>query len=152
MYQISRSFYRRLAPRVVSGPVDPTGSRGRQKLLHACEAVIMRMAEDRRHFAHPERILFEEIRSSFSLSDQLHVYSVVKRYTELADDYLARLPRHLTPHGEKRRCLATTRRSTPCQREPLPGKEYCPSHRHLEEPEGAAEGPGAPTRHDQLAA
>lgn len=151
MYQISRSFYRRLAPRVIAGPLDPTGSRSRQKLLHECEAVITRMAEDRRHFAHPERFLFEQIRSSFALSDQLQVYSIVKRYTEFADDYLARLPRHLTPFGGQRRCLATTRRSTPCQREPLPGNDYCPSHRHLEEREPELERAGA-TGNDQIAA
>jgi hypothetical protein len=27
-----------------------------------------------------------------------------------------------------------TRRGTPCRRDPLPGKDYCPSHKHLEEP------------------
>ena len=28
---------------------------------------------------------------------------------------------------------ATTRKGKPCQRTPLPGREYCPSHSHLEE-------------------
>ena len=30
-------------------------------------------------------------------------------------------------------CRATTRKGKPCQRTPLPGREYCPSHAHLEE-------------------
>jgi hypothetical protein len=30
-------------------------------------------------------------------------------------------------------CRATTRKGKPCQRTPLPGREYCPSHSHLEE-------------------
>lgn len=30
-------------------------------------------------------------------------------------------------------CNATTRRGTACQRVPLPGNQYCPSHKHLEE-------------------
>ena len=32
-----------------------------------------------------------------------------------------------------RHCRAHTRKGTPCQREPLPGRDYCPSHKHLEE-------------------
>jgi len=30
-------------------------------------------------------------------------------------------------------CHATTRRGTSCQRMPLLGSKYCPSHKHLEE-------------------
>jgi hypothetical protein len=30
------------------------------------------------------------------------------------------------------RCRATTRKGKPCQRAPLPDREYCPSHQHLE--------------------
>jgi hypothetical protein len=30
-------------------------------------------------------------------------------------------------------CKATTRKGKPCQRTPLPGRDYCPSHQHLEE-------------------
>ena len=30
-------------------------------------------------------------------------------------------------------CKATTRKGKPCQRTPLPDREYCPSHQHLEE-------------------
>jgi hypothetical protein len=32
-----------------------------------------------------------------------------------------------------RECRAHTRKGTQCQREPLPGRDYCPSHKHLEE-------------------
>ena len=46
MYQISRSIYRRLAPRVIIDPADPTGSRNRLRVLRACEAVMERMAEN----------------------------------------------------------------------------------------------------------
>jgi hypothetical protein len=133
MYQISRAIYRRLAPRVVPGPGDPSGRRGRQQLLGACEAMMTRMAEDRDYVAHPERTLFNEIRGCFSLPDQLMVYSIVKRHVELADDYLARLPGDVTAFGNRRQCRASTRRGTPCRREPLPGRAYCPSHKHLEE-------------------
>ena len=30
-------------------------------------------------------------------------------------------------------CHASTRKGTPCQRVPLPGSKYCPSHKHLDE-------------------
>jgi hypothetical protein len=30
------------------------------------------------------------------------------------------------------RCHATTRKGKPCQRTPLPERDYCPSHQHLE--------------------
>jgi hypothetical protein len=135
MYQISRSIYRRLAPHVIADRTDPTGSRNRQRVLEACEEAMFRLAVDRRYFAHPERSLFDQIRSCFSIRDQLLVFAVVERYMEAADDYLARLPQDRTAFGDMRQCRASTRRGTPCQREPLPGKDYCPSHKHLEEPD-----------------
>jgi hypothetical protein len=134
VYQISRLLYRRLAPRVVTDSVDPTGARNRQHLLEACEAAVMRLAQDRRYFAHPARSLFREIRSCFSIRDQLLVYAAVARSMKLADEYLDELPPDVTPFGEPRECRSTTRRGTTCQRRPLPGREYCPSHKHLEEP------------------
>jgi hypothetical protein len=30
------------------------------------------------------------------------------------------------------RCKATTRKGKACQRTPLPNRDYCPSHQHLE--------------------
>ena len=34
--------------------------------------------------------------------------------------------------GGVARCRATTRKGKPCQRTPLPERDYCPSHQHLE--------------------
>ena len=34
--------------------------------------------------------------------------------------------------GGVSRCKATTRKGKACQRTPLPGRDYCPSHQHLE--------------------
>ena len=133
MYQISRSIYRRLAPRVIAEPGDPTGARNRLHVLEACEDAMVRMARDRRYFAHPARTLFGAIRTCFSMQDQVLVYLTVERYVELADDYLAGLPENVTPFGEPRQCRACNKRGTPCKREPLPGRDYCPSHKHLEE-------------------
>ena len=50
------------------------------------------------------------------------------------------LPADVTLDGQERDCLASTRKGTPCQREPLPGRDYCPSHTHLEETFARCEG------------
>ena len=34
--------------------------------------------------------------------------------------------------GGVARCKATTRKGKACQRTPLPNRDYCPSHQHLE--------------------
>ena len=39
----------------------------------------------------------------------------------------------MTFDGSPACCHASTRRGTACQRVPLPGSKYCPSHKHLEE-------------------
>jgi hypothetical protein len=70
----------------------------------------------------------------FPLSKQLVAYSVIERHMRLAADYVdlqARGGHSLT--GAPLICHATTRRGTPCQREPLPGCRYCPSHKHLDD-------------------
>ena len=36
------------------------------------------------------------------------------------------------------RCRATTRKGKACQRTPLPDRDYCPSHQHLERSKAAA--------------
>ena len=50
-------------------------------------------------------------------------------------------PDGVTLDGQPRQCQAHTRRGTPCQRDPLPSRDYCPSHKHLEETFEAAEVP-----------
>jgi hypothetical protein len=100
---------------------------------------MRRMAYDRRYFARPTRKLFNEVRDHFALADQVNVYMVIERYVGLAQEHLERLPDDVVLDGQPRNCLASTRRGTPCQREPLPGRDYCPSHKHLEETFEAAE-------------
>ena len=47
--------------------------------------------------------------------------------------WLDSLPADVRLDGQQRDCLASTRSGAPCQREPLPGRDYCPSDKHLEE-------------------
>ncbi len=131
MYQFSRSIYRELAPMLVSKGGQACESK--QRMLEACESTMNRLVSDRRYFAKPTKALFTDLRNLFPIQDQLVVYRVVDRNVRLAVQYLDSAPvEELTPAGG-RECRAHTRRGTPCQREPLPGRDYCPSHKHLEE-------------------
>jgi hypothetical protein len=91
------------------------------------------LISDRRYFARPAKTLFTEIREHFALAEQVRVYMVVERHIERIEEFLDSLPADVTLDGQQRSCMASTRKGTPCQREPLPGMDYCPSHKHLEE-------------------
>jgi hypothetical protein len=133
MYQFSRSIYRDLAPRIdASGSVEEMLV-ARQQLLEACEGTIQRLVTDRRYFARPAKTLFTEVREHFALAEQVRVYMVIERHIELIEEFLDSLPADVTLDGQERHCVASTRKGTTCQREPLPGMDYCPSHKHLEE-------------------
>ena len=133
MYRFSRSIYRDLAPRVIEDVKDETGCSNRQKLLEACEGAIRRISTDRRYFARPSRSLFNEVRMHFPMSDQLYVWNVIDTNLSLALELIEVSPEMLVIDGGPQECRAHTRKGTPCQREPLPGRDYCPSHKHLEE-------------------
>ncbi len=133
MYHFSRSIYRQLAPRIIDDEPNPRGVSGRQRVLDSCEAAIRRLAYDRRYFARPARALFNDVRMHFAMGDQLRVWIVIERNMRLALQYFESLPDGVAPGGPPRHCNAHTRRGTPCQREPLPGRDYCPSHKHLED-------------------
>lgn len=133
MYRFSRSIYREIAPAVVEDERDATGCRNKQLVLDACEETIRRLTQDRRYFARPARTLFVDVRMHFAIGDQLHVWTVIERNIRLAQGFLERLPEGTGLEGVPRQCRAHTRKGTPCQREPLPARDYCPSHKHLEE-------------------
>jgi len=129
MYQFSRSIYRELAPKITTD----SGCAGKQQILSACEGTMRRLLNDRRYFARPTKALFTELRGHFPINEQLFVFQVVDRNVKLAIRYLDQVPADELAQLVERECKAHTRRGTPCQREPLPGRDYCPSHKHLEE-------------------
>ena len=131
MYQFSRSIYRELAPRIADG--GAAGCARKQAILEACESTMSRLVTDRRYFAKPTKALFTEVRSLFPIREQQFVYRVVERNVRMALQYLETVPADELAIAGSRECRAHTRRGTPCQREPLPGRDYCPSHKHLEE-------------------
>lgn len=139
MYRFSRSIYRELAPRVIESANGGTKASNRQAVLEASERAVRRLSTDRRYFARPARSLFNEVRMHFAMCDQLKVWNVIESNLTLATELLENSPELLEIDGGPRECRAHTRKGTPCQREPLPARDYCPSHKHLEETFEAAE-------------
>ena len=133
MYRFSRSIYREIASAVVEDDRDPTACRNKQAVLDACEETIRRLTYDRRYFARPARSLFNQVRMHFHIKDQLRVWTVIDKNIKLAQVFLEQMPEGAGLDGIVRECRAHTRKGTPCQREPLPNRDYCPSHKHLEE-------------------
>jgi hypothetical protein len=133
MYQFSRSLYRELAHEVVPGTGDDI-TVTRQRFLRACETSMERLALDRHYFAKPVRTLFKDVRHYFPITEQLRVYRMCETYMQLATEYVdSQLREGVTFDGSPVCCHASTRKGTACQRVPLPGSKYCPSHKHLEE-------------------
>jgi hypothetical protein len=134
MYQFSRAIYRELAPYVSEDKPPTQLESNRELVLRECEAAIERLMTDRRYFARPSRTLFDNVRPYFGMGDLPRVYFAIERNLGFALEFLKRVPEYgFTVAGVKRSCQAMTRKGAPCQRQPLPGSEYCPSHQHLEE-------------------
>lgn len=134
MYHLSRTIYRELAPYVLEERPSSQRETNHELVLRACERTMHRLLSDSRHFARPARTLFQDVRVHFSIASQLKVYMVIERNVNLALQYLSRLPEpEFDANGKPRSCEAMTRKGQPCQRQPLPRSEYCPSHQHLTE-------------------
>jgi hypothetical protein len=133
MYQFSRSMYRELVPHLVPCKGEHAAVT-RQRFLRACERSMERLALDRHYFAHPVRTLFNDVRCFFLIEDQVRVYEICARHMTLAIEYVdSQLRQGVTFDGSPVSCHASTRKGTACQRVPLPGSRYCPSHKHLED-------------------
>src|SRR5919197_6586235 len=134
MYHFSRAIYRELAPYVLEEKSSTRRESNRELVLHECEAAIERLMTDRRYFAKPARTLFCNVRPYFSICDLPRVFMIIDRNIGVAADFLSRVPDYaFDATGLPRRCRAMPRKEKPCQRQPLPASEYCPSHQHLEE-------------------
>jgi hypothetical protein len=132
MYQYSRAIYRS-----VKDMIDPYGDQetqleSRRSVLVACEQTMERLATDPLYFAKPERALFQDIRRHFPITAQAQVAWAVERGVKAAVDFIEEQIESGLLDGGVARCRATTRKGKPCQRTPLPDRDYCPSHQHLE--------------------
>ncbi|EHN10225.1 hypothetical protein PAI11_29240 [Patulibacter medicamentivorans] len=136
MYHLSRALYRDVTRNLPNGGCHAS----QERVLRACETTIERLVTDPHYFAHPARALFYEIRFLFPMRAQAQVWRIVQHYIGTVAGELERRPdlgHELT--GTKPCCQATTRRGAACQRDPLPGSRYCPSHQHLAETEETIE-------------
>jgi hypothetical protein len=132
MYQYSRAIYRS-----VKDMIDPYGDResqieSRRAVLEACEHTMERLASDPLYFAKPDRALFQDIRRYFPITCQSDVAWAVTQGVSAAQQFIEEQIEAGALDGGVARCRATTRKGKPCQRTPLPDRDYCPSHQHLE--------------------
>ena len=104
----------------------------RQAVLTACEQTMERLARDPHYFARPDRALFQDIRRYFPITAQAQVAWAVSEGVSAAVAFIEEQIEAGALDGGVARCRATTRKGKPCQRTPLPEREYCPSHQHLE--------------------
>src|SRR5918996_3971672 len=132
MYQYSRAIYRSIKDLVDPYVDSPTRLEFRREVLEACEQTMERLAADPLYFAKPERALFQDIRRYFPITAQAEVAWAVQEGVNAAVAFIEEQIEQGALDGGVARCRATTRKGKPCQRTPLPDREYCPSHQHLE--------------------
>jgi len=131
MYRFSRAIFVEIKDLVDPHPDTISVPEAKRHVLTSCEATIERLARDPHYFARPSQSLFQEVRHLFSISNQARVYGSIDRHIHNAVTYILE---EIERSGEGVAvCKATTRKGKPCQRTPLPGRDYCPSHQHLEE-------------------
>jgi hypothetical protein len=134
MYQYSRAIYRS-----IKDMIDPYGDsqsqlESRRAVLEACEQTMERLANDPLYFAKPDRALFQDIRRYFPITCQAQVAWAVQQGVSAAVEFIEKQIESGALDGGVARCRATTRKGKACQRTPLPERDYCPSHQHLEQP------------------
>jgi hypothetical protein len=132
MYQYSRAIYRSIKD-LIDPYVEPELQlEYRQAVLSACEQTMERLARDPHYFSRPDRALFQDIRRYFPIKAQAQVAWAVNEGVSAAVTFIEEQIEAGALDGGVARCRATTRKGKPCQRTPLPDREYCPSHQHLE--------------------
>ena len=137
MYQYSRAIYRSIKD-LVDPYADLTTQLGlRREVLEACEETVERLAKDPLYFSKPDKALFQDIRRYFPITAQAQVAWAVHEGIAAAVSFITEQVESGALDGGIARCRATTRKGKPCQRTPLPERDYCPSHQHLEAPVAA---------------
>jgi hypothetical protein len=132
MYHYSRAIYRSIKDLIDPYVEAERQAEYRREVLAACEETVERLAKDPRYFARPERTLFQDIRRYFPITQQAQVAWAVSEGIGAAVGFIEEQIESGAYDGGVSRCRATTRKGKPCQRAPLPEREYCPSHQHLE--------------------
>ena len=138
MYQYSRAIYRSIRDLIDPYADGKTRLQYRREVLSACEHTMERLASDPHYFANPDKTLFQDIRRYFPITVQAQVCWAVSHGVGAAVEFVeVQIESGAFERGVAR-CHATTRKGKPCQRTPLPERDYCPSHQHLERTKIAA--------------
>jgi hypothetical protein len=132
MYQYSRAIYRAIKDMIDPYSDPETRLESRRAVLMACEQTMERLATDPLYFSKPDRALFQDIRRYFPITHQAQVAWAVQAGVTAAVQFIEEQIEAGALDGGIARCHATTRKGKPCQRTPLPDRDYCPSHQHLE--------------------
>jgi hypothetical protein len=138
MYQYSRAIYRSIKDLIDPYSEPAVQLESRRSVLEQCEQTMERLAADPHYFAKPDRALFQDIRRFFPITAQAQVAWAVKEGVGAAVTFIEEQLEAGAFDGGVARCRATTRKGKPCQRTPLPERDYCPSHQHLERSLAAA--------------
>src|SRR5437588_9632520 len=132
MYQYSRAIYRSIRDLIDPYVAPQMQLEFRRAVLEQCELTMERLAKDPLYFAKPDRALFQDIRRHFPITAQAEVAWAVQAGVTAASTFIQEQIESGALDGGVARCRATTRKGKPCQRTPLPDRDYCPSHQHLE--------------------
>jgi hypothetical protein len=138
MYQYSRAIYRSVKDLIDPYVDEEVRLEYRRSVLAECENTMERLARDPQYFAKPDRALFQDIRRYFPITAQAEVAWAVSKGVGAAVEFIEEQIEAGAFDGGVPRCRATTRKGKPCQRTPLPDRDYCPSHQHLERSRVAA--------------
>jgi len=138
MYQYSRAIYRSIKDLIDPYVDQESQLEYRRAVLTACEQTMDRLAKDPLYVANPARALFQDIRRYFPITCQAQVAWAVNEGVAAAAAFIQEQIEAGALDGGVARCRATTRKGKPCQRTPLPERDYCPSHQHLERSKVAA--------------
>ena len=138
MYQYSRAIYRSIKDLIDPYADAETQIEYRRNVLEACESTMARLATDPHYFAKPDRALFQDLRRYFPITHQAQVAWAVTKGVGAACTFIEEQIESGAFEGGTAHCHATTRKGKPCQRTPLPERDYCPSHQHLDRSRVAA--------------
>ena len=138
MYQYSSAIYRTIKDKI-DPYVDPeTQLEYRRDVLAACEQTMERLAADPQYFANPDRALFQDIRRYFPITAQAQVAWAVREGVGAAVALHRAADRGRRLRRRRRPLPRDDAQGQACQRTPLPERDYCPSHQHLERSKAAA--------------
>src|SRR6201989_973245 len=132
MYQYSRAIYRSIKDLVDPYVTVEERAQYRREVLERCEQTRERLAKDPLYFAKPDRALFQDIRRYFPITAQAEVAWAVQEGIAAAVAFIGEQIDAGALAAAIPRGRPTPRRAKPCQRTPLPERDYCPSHQHLE--------------------